>query len=452
MIRDLTVGKPQRVLPLYCLPLLGSILFQQLYNIADSLIAGKCIGEDALAAVGNSYEITLVFLAFAMGCNIGCSVVIARLFGGKRFGDVRTAVHTSLLGSSALCGLLMLLGLLFSVPLLRMLNTPDNVFADSALYLNIYIYGLPFVFLYNVATGIFTALGDSRTPFLFLACSSTANIGMDFLFVSVFRMGVAGLAWATFLCQGISCVLAVFFLLFRLRKLPEEESRIFSFSLLGEIGKIAVPSILQQCSISVGNVLIQRVINGFASGVMAGYSAAIKLNNLFITSANAFATAGSNFTAQNVGAGKPERVRAGYFTALELISVFSLSVAAVYLIKADSLVRFFIRNPSADAVASGTAFLYIVAPFYVMIAAKLAADGVLRGTGRMKQFLLATFTDLVIRVILSYLFSGPFGYAGIWASWPIGWFIAFLMATFFCVRCKEMKKRTPQTAAETKEL
>ena len=133
MIRDLTVGKPQRVLPLYCLPLLGSILFQQLYNIADSLIAGKCIGEDALAAVGNSYEITLVFLAFAMGCNIGCSVVIARLFGGKRFGDVRTAVHTSLLGSSALCGLLMLLGLLFSVPLLRMLNTPDNVFADSAL-------------------------------------------------------------------------------------------------------------------------------------------------------------------------------------------------------------------------------------------------------------------------------------------------------------------------------
>ena len=208
MNRDLTVGKPESVLCKFCLPLFGSIIFQQLYNIADSFVAGKFIGDNALAAVGNSYEITLIFIAFAFGCNIGCSVLAAQLFGAKRYKDLKSAVYTALIASAVICVILMAVGMLFCDGLLRLIKTPEEVFADSKLYLDIYILGLPFVFLYNVATGIFSALGDSKTPFIFLACSSLSNIGVDILFVTAFNMGVAGVAWATFLCQGVSCVLA----------------------------------------------------------------------------------------------------------------------------------------------------------------------------------------------------------------------------------------------------
>ena len=169
MNKDLTEGKAETVLWGFCLPLFGSIVFQQLYNIADSLVAGKFIGEQALAAVGNSYEITLIFIAFAFGCNIGCSVIVSQLFGAKDFVRLKTAVTTAYLFSGALCGALMLAGILGCGPLLRLIRTPEEVFADSGLYLDIYVWGLPFVFFYNIANGIFSALGDSKTPFYFLA-------------------------------------------------------------------------------------------------------------------------------------------------------------------------------------------------------------------------------------------------------------------------------------------
>ena len=235
MNKDLTVGKPSTVLWQFCLPMFGSIVFQQLYNIADSLVAGKFVGEDALAAVGNSYEITLIFIAFAFGCNIGCSVIVSRFFGAKQYEDMKTAVTTSLIGCAALVVILMAVGLLGCDALLELINTPDEILADSALYLDIYVLGLPFMFFYNVATGIFSALGDSKTPFLFLAASSTSNIFMDILFVTAFHMGVAGVAWATFLCQGVSCVLAMWVVTKRMISIhTQSKPALFSWSMLGK--------------------------------------------------------------------------------------------------------------------------------------------------------------------------------------------------------------------------
>ncbi|MGM9936708.1 MAG: MATE family efflux transporter, partial [Candidatus Ornithomonoglobus sp.] len=284
MNKDLTVGKPETVLWKFCLPLFGSIIFQQLYNIADSLVAGKFIGENALAAVGNSYEITLIFIAFAFGANMGCSVLVAQLFGAKRFKEMKTAVNTALVSIAALLVVLMSLGLLLGGGLLRLINTPEDIFADSKLYLDIYILGLPFLFFYNISTGIFSALGDSKTPFWFLAASSTSNIAVDILFVKAFNMGVAGVAWATFLCQGVSCILAVLFVFRRLRAIRTEgKSSLFSWDSFRKITAVAVPSIIQQSSISLGNIIIQSVVNGFGAGAIAGYAAAVKLNNLVIT-------------------------------------------------------------------------------------------------------------------------------------------------------------------------
>lgn len=278
MTRDLTVGRAEGLLWKFCLPLFGSILFQQMYNIADSLVAGKFLGEQALAAVGNSYEITLIFLAFATGCNIGCSVLASKLFGAKKFGDLKTAVYTVMLFSVALCGVMMLAGLTCGDLLLRAIGTPEDIFSDSSTYLRIYVLGLPFLFFYNLSNGIFTALGDSRTPFIFLAISSTANVGVDVLFVTVLPLGVAGVAWATFLCQGLSCVAAVAVVFVRFVKIRTDAPvRPFSLPLLAQFLRVALPSVLQQSFVSVGNIFIQKAVNGFGSAVIAGYSAAVKL-------------------------------------------------------------------------------------------------------------------------------------------------------------------------------
>lgn len=432
MNKDLTVGKSRTVLWRFCLPLFGSILFQQLYNIADSFVAGKFVGENALAAVGNSYEITLIFIAFAFGCNIGCSVIVSQLFGAKRLSELKTAVYTTLIAGGVLCAALMAVGALFCPQLLRLMHTPENVFADSKLYLDIYILGLPFVFYYNIATGIFSALGDSKTPFWFLACSSLSNIAMDILFVTAFKMGVAGVAWATFLCQGVSCVLAVVFVFLRFRKIQTDtRPKVFSWQLLGKIASVAVPSILQQSFISVGNILIQGIINSFGSAVMAGYSASIKLNNLVITSLTTLGNGISNFTAQNLGAGKPARIKEGFQAGLQMVWMLCVPLTLLYVFSGKYLVHIFLDTPTGIAMDTGIMLLRILAPFYCVVAAKLVADGVLRGAGKMRQFMVATFTDLVLRVVLAKVLSGFFGTVGIWMAWPIGWSVATVLSLLF---------------------
>ena len=443
MNKDLTVGKPSSVLWRFCLPLFGSIIFQQLYNLADSFVAGRFVGENALAAVGNSYEITLIFIAFAFGCNIGCSVIVSQLFGAKRMADLKTAVYTTLIASGVVCLVLMGVGTLFCTNLLRMINTPEDILPDSKLYLDIYILGLPFVFYYNVATGIFSALGDSKTPFYFLAASSLSNIAVDILFVTAFQMGVAGVAWATFLCQGVSCILAVVVVFRRFRTIQTEETpRIFSWFLFKKIAVVAVPSILQQSFISIGNILIQGVINTFGSGVIAGYSAAVKLNNLVITSFTTLGNGISNYTAQNMGAEKPERVRQGFRAGLKLVWMLSVPLVALYLLCSSTVLRLFLDNPTGQAMQVGIQFLRILSPFYFVISAKLVSDGILRGAGLMKQFMAATFTDLVLRVALAFLLSGPFGTVGIWSAWPIGWTVAMVLSIIFYVKGPWNRKET----------
>lgn len=431
--KDLTVGKPSTVLWQFCLPLFGSIVFQQLYNIADSFVAGRFIGENALAAVGNSYEITLIFIAFAFGCNIGCSVVVSSLFGGRQYGEMKTAVSTAMISSAVVCLTLMAGGLIFCDLLLAAIQTPAELLADSKLYLDIYIWGLPFVFFYNISTGIFSALGDSKTPFLFLAASSLSNIAVDILFVTAFKMGVAGVAWATFLCQGVSCVLAVLVIALRLKKIHTTQPvRPFSLPILKRLAIIAIPSIAQQSFISVGNILIQGVINGFGPAVMAGYSASIKLNNLVITSFTTLANGISNYTAQNLGAEKPQRIREGFRAGLKLVWSLCVPLVALYLLAGNLLLRAFMDNPSQGALDSGIAFLRVVAPFYFVVSTKLVADGILRGAGLMRQFVIATFTDLILRVVLAFILSATaLGSTGIWCAWPIGWGVATALSVLF---------------------
>lgn len=433
MNKDLTEGRVAPILIKFALPLLLSMVFQQLYNIADSLVAGKFISEEALAAVGNSYEITLIFIAFAFGCNMGTSILVSQFFGAKRYDDVRLAITTSYISTFVLIVVLTICGILGTDGLLSLINTPQEIFADSALYLDIYIYGLVFLFFYNLATGVFSALGDSRTPFVFLAISSTANIFMDILFVTAFSMGVDGVAWATFICQGVSCILANAVLVKRISSMTKGQAKgkLFDRRMFLKFIYLAIPSILQQSFVSVGNILVQTIINSFGSAVIAGYSAAIKLNNLVITSTTTLANAVSSFTSQNIGAAKYERVVSGWRVGIAFTECMLIPIILLFTLGADLVLRIFLDDVSSLAMATGRSFLLIVAPFYLVVAIKNISDAVLRGAGDMKPFMADTFIDLLLRVGLSWLFSSYWGTVGIWLSWPVGWSVATVISIFF---------------------
>lgn len=442
MIKNLTEGNVKSVLWQFSLPMFISVIFQQLYSIADSVIAGKFAGEDALAAVGASYPITMIFMAVAIGSNIGCSVVNSQLFGAKDYVKVKTAISTAMITSTVLSIILISIGLISSEWLMQMINTPSNIFVDGACYLKIYIGGFIFLYIYNVATGIFNSLGDSRTPLYFLIGSSIGNIILDIIFVAVLHMGVAGVAWATFIAQGLACVLALFTLFRRLKVLQTTEKHAyFSWEMLKTISYIAVPSILQQSFISIGNIFIQALINSFGSSVIAGYSAAIKLNTFAITSFTTLGNGLSSFTAQNIGAGKYERIKEGLKVSLQMALVVAIPFFIGFFVFSKALLGLFMNAESQEAVRTGVQFLRIISPFYFIIMIKLMVDGVLRGSGAMRQFMFATFADLILRVIISFVLAIPFNEIGIWLSWPIGWSIGALLSSLFYLK-GAWRKRT----------
>ncbi len=434
MNKDLTVGEPRKILWQFAMPMFISVIFQQLYNIADSVIVGNFAmhGEDALAAVGASYPITMIFMAIALGCNTGCAVVISQLFGAKKYREMKTAVSTTLLASFVISIVLTVCGLLFSRGMLKMISTPENIFTDADVYLKIYIGGFIFLFFYNVVTGIFTSLGDSKTPLYFLIGSSVSNIILDYVFVAMLHWDVAGVAWATFVCQGIACVLALFTLRKRLKSIEVgEKAESFSWPMLKKVMAFAIPSILQQSFVSVGNIFVQNLINSFGSSVIAGYSAAIKINTFAVTCFSTTGNAVSSFTAQNVGAGYCDRVKQGLKSGLLMGLIIGIPFFVSGFFGGGILIKLFMKEQSTVALETGVQFLKIVAPFYFVIPMKLITDGLLRGSGAMRYFMISTFSDLILRVALGYILAVPFGTTGIWMSWPIGWTIGTVLSLWF---------------------
>lgn len=437
MVTDLTKEHPDKTLWRFLLPMMFSVAFQQIYNIADSMIAGRFAGEDALAAVGASYPITVIFMAFAVGMNLGASVIVSRLFGAGDRKGVKRAVTTAFASSLSLAVILTVYGYFFCRNMMEWIHTPQNIMQDGVLYLKIYVFGLIFLMLYNVCTGIFTALGDSRTPLWFLLGSSAGNIVLDLLFVAKLHWGVAGVAWATFIAQGISAVLALVTLLVRLQKFEgTERVPLFDRKLFVQILAIAVPSILQQSVLSVGNLFVQDIVNRYGSAVVAGYSGAIKLNTFAI---NIFMTLGSclsSYTAQNIGAGKQERIPMGFRTGLKLSELTALPFVVLYFGLGQQMMGLFLNAESSAAIHAGVMFLWIVSPWYFMIVVKLMTDGIIRGSGAMIYFVIATIPDLILRIGFALMLSPRFGSTGIWMAWPFGWIAATVLTIIFYRKVK----------------
>ncbi len=454
MTTDLTVGKPWKVLLKYILPLLGSALFQQLYTLADTVIAGKMSGsETALTAIGASASIVNILMAVALGANAGCAVLCARYFGAKDNAKVKSAVYTALIAFAALSAVLLGAGLASCRPLLAVMGTPAAALEESVTYLNIYYLGVPFLVLYNLGTGIFSALGDSRTPFLFLVASSVANVVLDYFMVQPW--GVAGVAWATFIAQGAACALTLVLVLRRVVLLrSEEKPRAFSWGLLKLVLLLALPVMLQNSFISVGNLFVQVRINALAAvqgvGITNGFTAGFRLIVFYTTCMSSCATGLTNYVSQNYGAHKLHRIRNGFRSGLVITSAIALLFTALTEGLAEPLVGIFMEEgaSSAFAVETGALFVRIVAPFYIIVNLKTDADAVVRGCGGNVGFMISTFSDLILRVAFVFVLTIPFGFAGVGWAWAAGWVLGTAVALAFYFTIPVFRKKNVRHYAE----
>lgn len=450
--KDLTIGSPAGKLLLYALPMLASMFFQQAYNLADSWIAGNYIGPTALGAVGTCYPVTVLFIAFASGLSMGTSIYCSQRFGAKKYRDVQSGITTSLLSFLPFSIVLCLLGLALCPFMLRWLSVPAEAAAETSQYLYIYIMGLLPLFLYNISNGILNGLGDSRTPLMLLILSSLCNIFLDLMFVIWIPMGVAGLAIATLASQTIAAV-ATAFMMRRLytrlitdAALSSERTPYFSRDALYEMLRLGVPSVIQHAFMSTGQLFMQNVINSYGVVVMAGYSVAFRVNGLVINSLMAFSNALSGFIAQNKGAGYQDRIRKGVQVALKISYIFSGAIVVLLFFAGEPILAFFVEESTlkADVIAAGIGFFRVVSPFYLLVCLKIVYDGALRGIGAMTPFMLATVSDVVIRILFGGVFSRLFGLNGVWCIWPFAWLVGTVMSVSFY----QFKSRTMQNPSE----
>lgn len=452
----------------FALPMIIGNLFQQFYNLADSVIVGNLVGEDALAAVGASYSFTTVFIMVAIGSGIGASVLASQYLGAKKYGEMKTAIYTFLIAFGVLSILLALFGFLFNPSILRALKTPENIFDDAVLYLQIYFAGLPFMFMYNILSANFNALGKSEIPLMLLIFSSLLNIGLDLWMVAGLHLGVAGVAIATVIAQGVSCVISFGILLRILRvytvsdgdsqrevdasvsdemnglhcaENTKEKIKKFDSSMFINGIKIAVPSIIQQSIVSIGMLLTQSAVNQFGSSAVAGYSAGMRLESVCIVPMIATGNAMSTFTAQNLGAQNPQRVREGYHAAFRIIIGFGAGLILVSQLFYGPIVSMFVKEAGSPvAFATGTAYFRFVGWFFAFLGFKAITDGVLRGAGDVNVYMLANLVNLGIRVSVAQLGSPVFGIQVIWYAVPMGWAVNFAIS-YLWYRTGNWKKK-----------
>ena len=470
---NMLTDSPGRSLFFFALPMILGNLFQQFYTTVDSIIVGQFVGEDALAAIGASYSLTTVFIMIAIGGGIGASVITSQYLGAGLFKKMKTSVYTALVSFLSVSVFLGLFGLIFSKVILQGLNTPENILSDAMLYLRIYFFGLPFLFMYNILSSIFNALGNSRTPLFLLNFSSLLNIVMDLVLVRGFGYGNAGAAVATVLAQGLSAVISFTILMGTLRgygaadedekkqgmgecrpelrqagvkegvqRVEEGRTALFDIHMLGSMVKVAIPSMLQQSIVSIGMLLVQSVVNGFGSSVLAGYTAGMRIESICIVPMIASGNAVSTFTAQNLGAGAPERVKKGYQAAVKMVLAFAVVICLVLTLFHEEITRSFLDEGSgAAAFQTGNDYLSFIAFFFVCIGFKAITDGVLRGAGDVLVFTLANLLNLTIRVTFAFAFAPVLGVQAVWIAVPIGWTSNFLISLVRYLSGKWSEKR-----------
>ncbi|MFA6505800.1 MAG: MATE family efflux transporter [Treponemataceae bacterium] len=430
-MKDLTEGDETKLLIVFALPMLIGNVFQQFYNMVDSWVVGNYIGKESLAAVGASFPIIFLMISLVLGFSMGSNVIIAQYYGAKKMDKVRAAIDTTYIVLFCASIILTAFGLVAVVPILHILRVPDDIMGPASTYLRIIISGLILTFGYNGVGAILRGLGDSKTPLYMLIIATILNVFLDLLFVLGFGWGVAGAAWATVISQGVSFLGSLLYLdrthevlrtnFFKLR---------FDKEIFASCLKIGLPSGLQQTLVSLGLMFMSSVVNGFGTDVMAGFTAASRIDSFVAMPAMNIAMALSTFSGQNLGAEKPERVRRGFYAAL-LIGILITAFLVVGLLTAgEHLVGIF--STDGEVIRIGTQYLWVIAPFYFAFTIMFITNGVIRGAGAVFIPLLSTFVAMwLIRVPAAVLFSRLWGVIGVWWAMPTGWVVGMCISLIY---------------------
>ena len=424
----LITDAPLKALTVFALPMILGSFFQQVYNMADSIIVGQYVGSSALAAVGACAALTNVFICVALGAGVGAGVLVSRYYGSGNYSRMKTIVSTSLISFLILSVFLGVFGFCFSHLMLGVLQTPVDILDEAVLYLRVYFVGFPFLFMYNILSTMFTSIGESKIPLALLIFSSVLNILMDIWMVAGLGLGVFGAAVATLIAQGISAIFSLLIFFCRMRRY-KSSFRLFDGQELRSMLTIAVPSVLQQSTVSVGMMIVQAVVNPFGTQALAGYAATMRVENVFSLIFVSIGNAVSPYVSQNLGAGKIGRIRKGYHAALVLDICFAvLAFAVIETLHTPISSLFLGKDGTALAYQVSGDYMRWLGYFFIFMGIKMATDGVLRGLGIMRPFLAANMVNLAIRLAVALICAPRFGIEFVWLAVPAGWLANFLIS------------------------
>lgn len=430
-MKDLSVGNEGRLIFQFATPMLLGNMFQQLYNVVDSIIVGKFIGVEALAAVGSSFPIIFTLISFIIGIAIGSTVIISQFFGAKDYEKVRRAIDTLYIFIFFASLFVSFLGIYFSTDIFRLIGLPDDVLPQADTYLDIYLSGLVLFFGFNATSAILRGLGDSKTPLFFMIIATLMNIGLDLLFVVVFKWGIEGAAIATIVAQGGAFITAIIYLN-RTHEIINLSWRkmVFDRELFRQNLRIGLPIGLQQAFVALSMMVMYWLVNPFGTNSVAAYSVVFRIDSFAAMPAMNFAAALSTFVGQNLGANKPERIRTGLISTILMTSAFAFTISAIAYFLAGPLMRLFTDDPVV--VELGKEYLFIISPFYVVFTAMFTIGGVMRGAGDTIIPMLITFIALwVVRIPLCYYLSQDMGITGIWWGIPMAWLTGVLLSFIY---------------------
>lgn len=429
---DMTKGNPNKLILKFALPMILGNIFQQIYNLVDTIIVGKFVGADALAAVGSSFAIIVFITSIIIGLAMGAGILLAQFFGAKDLDKFKETTIISVIFIGLITLVLMGISILGIDIILKLFNMPKELLIDSKSYLMIILYGLGFTFIYNLATALLRSVGDSKRPLYFLVISSIINVVLDLVFVINFNLGVKGAALATIIAQGVSAILAMIyvykslsFIRFKINDIKFEK---YIFKL---VVKYSALTAIQQSIMNFGILLVQGLVNTFGVTVMAAFAAGVKIDSIAYMPVQDFGNAFSTYVAQNKGADMYDRIRAGVKSSIRSILIFCIVVSSLILIFSRNIMLLFVNDSETEVISLGVQYISIVAIFYVLIGFLFMFYGLYRGIGLLKISIILTIISLGTRVILAYILSATsLGASGIWLSIPIGWALADMVGVY----------------------
>lgn len=425
MTKDMTKGEPLRLLLWYSLPLLLGNIFQQLYSMVDTIIVGKVLGEEALAAVGTTGPLNFLVLGFAMGVTSGFAVSVAQRFGAGDEAGLKKSVSSAIVLTVIFTIVLTTLSVLGTRTMLRMINTPDDIFEQAYQYIVVIFGGIATMMLYNILACILRALGDSKTPLYFLIISSVLNILLDLLFIITFDMGVAGAAWATVISQGCSGILCFFYMKikFPILKLSKADFKVELYRYRKHLA-IGLPMAFQFSITAVGTVILQRALNLFGTTKIAAYTAASKVEQLVTQPAGTFGVTMANYSGQNLGADRVDRIKEGVTKCTILTLCFAVLASLVLILFGEPLTSLFLDGDQPEVMEASLLYLRICAVFFPFLNMIFVYRNMLQGIGRSLMPLMAGVFELIARSVVAFTLPDKIGYTGICLAGPFAWIAA----------------------------